>query len=110
MHHATVKNLSADLAAKKYSSVELTRHFLNRIKTLNDRLNCFITVDEQLSLAQAQAADEMRASGRAQPLTGVPIAHKDIFCTAGWRTSCGSRMLDNFTSPYDAYVVERLSA
>ena len=110
MHHATVKSLSADLAAKKYSSVELTQHFLNRIKTLNGRLNCFIALDEQLSLAQARAADAMRAAGNAHLLTGVPVAHKDIFCTAGWKTSCGSRMLDNFISPYDAHVVERLSA
>src|SRR5262245_38841140 len=99
MHYATVKHLSADLAAKRYSSVELTRHFLNRINTLNETLHCFITLDEGLSLAQARRADEMLASGRRQPLTGIPVAHKDIFCTAGWKTSCGSRMLDNFISP-----------
>jgi aspartyl-tRNA(Asn)/glutamyl-tRNA(Gln) amidotransferase subunit A len=110
MHHATVKHLSADLAAKRYSSVELTRHFLNRINTLNETLHCFITLDEEFSLAQARRADEMLASGRRELLTGIPVAHKDIFCTAGWKTSCGSRMLDNFISPYDAHVVERLMA
>ena len=110
MHHATVKILSADLAARKFSSVELTRHFLNRIKALNGKLNCFITLDEERSIAQARAADEMRAAGRGELLTGVPVAHKDIFCAAGWKTTCGSKMLANFVSPYDAHVVERLNA
>ncbi len=110
MHHATLKNLSADLSAKHYSSVELTRHFLNRIKKLNGRLRCFITLDEERSLAQARAADEMRAAGRSAPLTGIPVAHKDIFCAAGWTTTCGSKMLSNFVSPYDAHVLEQFNA
>ncbi|MBI4204579.1 MAG: Asp-tRNA(Asn)/Glu-tRNA(Gln) amidotransferase subunit GatA [Betaproteobacteria bacterium] len=110
MQNATIKSLSADLAAKKLSSVEATRHFLIRIKALNQKYRCFITVDEDKSLAQARAADQLRAAGRAQPLTGVPVAQKDIFCAKGWLTTCGSRMLSNFVSPYDAHVVERLNA
>jgi len=110
MHKATIKQLSGDLASRKVSSVEVTKHFLKRIKDLDERYRCFITVDEQASLKQAQAADRMRAGGSEQPLTGMPIAQKDIFCAKGWRTTCGSRMLSNFVSPYDAHVVEQLSA
>ena len=110
MQNATVKSLSAALAAKDLSSVEATQHFLSRIKALNAKYRCFITVDEDQSLAQARAADKLRAAGRAQPLTGVPIALKDIFCTRGWLTTCGSKMLSDFVSPYDAHVVERLYA
>jgi aspartyl-tRNA(Asn)/glutamyl-tRNA(Gln) amidotransferase subunit A len=110
MHNATIKSLSADLAARRVSSVELTGHFLRRIKTLNDKLNCFITRDEETSLKQARDADAMRSAGKGGPLTGVPVAHKDIFCSKGWLTTCGSRMLSNFISPYDAHVVERLHA
>jgi len=110
MHNATIKSLSADLAARKLSSVELTRHFLSRIKALNKKYNCFITLDDEASLKQAKAADTMRATGAAQPLTGIPIAQKDIFCSRGWLTTCGSRMLSNFVSPYDAHVVEQLNA
>ena len=109
MHNASLKGLSADLAARKFSSVELTRHFVNRINQLNPKYNCFITVDPAASLGQAEAADRMRSAGEAQPLTGIPIAHKDIFCAKGWLTTCGSRILSNFTSPYDAHVVERLN-
>ena len=110
MHNATIKSLSADLAAKKLSSVEATQHFLQRIKALNQQYNCFITVDEEKSLTQARAADALRAAGRAQHLTGVPVAQKDIFCSKGWLTTCGSKILSNFVSPYDAHVVERLNA
>jgi len=110
MHQATIKNLSEQLAAGRCSSVELTQQFLHRIRSLSAQYNCFITVDEARSLAQARAADEMRAAGRAQALTGVPIAQKDIFCTRGWLTTCGSRMLSNFVSPYDAHIVERFNA
>ncbi|HXF66994.1 MAG TPA: Asp-tRNA(Asn)/Glu-tRNA(Gln) amidotransferase subunit GatA [Burkholderiales bacterium] len=110
MHHGTIKSLSAELAARRVSSVELTRHFLSRIKALNTRYNCFITVDEEASLKQAEAADRLIARGAAGPLTGIPIAQKDIFCAKGWLTTCGSRMLANFVSPYDAHVVERLAA
>lgn len=109
MHNATIKRLSDDLAARKLSSVELAQHFLSRIKALNGKYNCFITVDEAASLQQAKAADALRARGGAGPLTGIPIAQKDIFCSKGWRTTCGSRMLSNFVSPYDAHVIEQLN-
>ncbi len=110
MHDKTLAELSAGLAAGDFSSVELTRHYLERIRRLDERLNSFITVTEEQALAQAEAADARRAAGEAGPLTGIPVAHKDIFCTLDVRTSCGSRMLDNFVSPYDATVVERLAA
>ncbi len=110
MHNATIKSLSVQLAGRKLSSVELSRHFISRINKLNSRYNCYITLDEAASLKQAEAADRQRAAGDGQALTGIPIAWKDIFCARGWRTTCGSRMLDNFISPYDAHVVERLGA
>ena len=94
MINSTVTELSTALAAKKVSSVELTRLFLDRIQRLNGRLNAFITVDEKQSLAQARVADERRSRGEAGPLTGIPVAHKDIYCTTGFRTTCGSRMLE----------------
>ncbi|WP_394807971.1 Asp-tRNA(Asn)/Glu-tRNA(Gln) amidotransferase subunit GatA [Nitrosomonas sp.] len=109
MFNASLKQLSLQLAEKKISSTELTTEFLKRIKALNPEYNAFITVNEELSLAQAQAADKMRASGQAGPLTGIPIAQKDIFCTKGWLTTCGSKMLSNFVSPYDAGVIERFN-
>jgi aspartyl-tRNA(Asn)/glutamyl-tRNA(Gln) amidotransferase subunit A len=112
--NSTLSALSAALAAKQVSSVELTRMFLDRIGALNGRLNAFITVDEKHSLAQALVADQRRAGkgGAAAPgpLTGIPIAHKDIFCTRDLRTTCGSRMLAGYTSPYDAHVIERFAA
>jgi aspartyl-tRNA(Asn)/glutamyl-tRNA(Gln) amidotransferase subunit A len=106
----TVSELSAALAAKKISSVELTKLFIARTKALNPRLNAFITLDEDRSLAQARVADERRSAGNAGPLTGIPVAHKDIFCTKGVLTTCGSKMLANFVSPYDAHVIERFGA
>ncbi|MDP1934246.1 MAG: amidase, partial [Nitrosomonas sp.] len=109
MFNASLKQLSLQLAEKKISSTELTTEFLKRIKALNPEYNAFITVNEELSLAQAQAADKMFASGQAGPLTGIPIAQKDIFCTKGWLTTCGSKMLSNFVSPYDAGVIERFN-
>jgi len=105
--HATVTELSGALAAKKLSSLELTRAYLERIAK-HSELNAFITVDEAKSLEAARRADERRAKGEAGPFTGIPIAHKDIFCTRELRTTCGSRMLENYTSPYDAHVVEQL--
>ena len=110
MFNISLQQLAADLAAKKISSVELCTAYLDRIERLNAGLNAYITVDRERSLAQAQAADATRAAGQAHELTGIPIAHKDIFCTKGWRTSCASKMLDNFIAPYDAHVVERLNA
>ena len=109
-HQATLRQLCDSLAASKFSSVEITQEFLNKINKLNPALNCFISVDDDKSLAQAKAADALRAAGRAQTLTGVPIAQKDIFCAKGWLTTCGSRMLSNFVSPYDAHVIERFNA
>ena len=110
MLNATLRELSDALAARKVSSVELTQLFLGRIRKLNGPLNAFITLDEEKSLIQAKRADEARARAPAGPLAGIPIAHKDIFCTAGLRTTCGSRMLENFVSPYDAHVIERFGA
>ena len=110
MHQHTLTELSRLLSDGEVSSVELTRTYLERIEALDAGLNAFVTVTGDLALAAAAEADRRRAAGEAGPLTGVPIAHKDIFCTAGVRTSCGSRMLDNFVSPYDAAVVERLAA
>ena len=109
MFNATLKQLSGLLAAKKISSVELTRFFLDRVKRFNPTLNAFITVDEQKSLTQAQVADGRIAAGTAAPLTGIPIAQKDIFCADGWLTTCGSKMLANFVAPYDAHVIEQFN-
>ncbi len=106
----SVAALSQALAAKEISSVELTQLYLDRIKRLNPEINAYITVDAEKSLAQAKAADDLLASGNATPLTGIPLAQKDIFCARGWLTTCGSRMLDNFVSPYDATVIERFNA
>ena len=110
MHNRSIRELGAALRAGEFSSAELTRHFLDRIDRLDPALNSFVTVTGEDALAQAAAADERLKAGEAGPLTGIPIAHKDIFCTRGVRTSCGSRMLDRFLSPYDATVVERLAA
>jgi aspartyl-tRNA(Asn)/glutamyl-tRNA(Gln) amidotransferase subunit A len=109
MFNASLKQLSIQLAGKKISSTELTSEFLQRIQQLNPEYNAFITVNEELSLAQARAADQMIAAGQAGPLTGIPIAQKDIFCAKGWLTTCGSKMLSNFVSPYDAGVIERFN-
>jgi aspartyl-tRNA(Asn)/glutamyl-tRNA(Gln) amidotransferase subunit A len=110
MLNASLSQLSTLLATKKISSAELTGEFLKRAQALNSRYNAFITLSEETSLAQARAADRLIASGGAKPLTGIPIAQKDIFCTRGWLTTCGSRMLSNFISPYDAGVIERFNA
>src|SRR6266849_10544652 len=109
MLNASLKELSTALAQRKISSVELTRLFLGRVEKLNGSLNAFITVDAEKSLAQARAADERIAKGATQPLTGIPVAHKDIFVTRSWLTTCGSRILSNFVGPYDAHVIERFN-
>lgn len=108
--NSSLRALASALARRQVSSVELTRAYLARIERLNPRLNAFVTVDPEASLAQARAADQRLARGEAGPLTGIPVAHKDIFCAKGWRTTCGSKMLANFVAPYDAHVVERLNA
>ena len=110
MHTKTVAQLAKGLQRKDFSSVELTQCFLERIDTLGASYNAFITVDHESALASAAAADEQLRAGSSDPLTGIPVAHKDIFCTAGIRTSCGSRMLDNFVPPYDATVIQRFGA
>ena len=109
MLNAALSDLSAALAAKKVSSVELTRAALERIARFGPTLNSFISVDEPHALAVAKRSDELRARGEAGPLSGIPIAHKDILCTRELRTTCGSRMLANYVSPYDAHVVEQLA-
>jgi aspartyl-tRNA(Asn)/glutamyl-tRNA(Gln) amidotransferase subunit A len=108
MHTKTIKQLSAMLHAKQVSATELTAHFLQRAQASD--LNAFLHIDPALSLAQAAAADARIASGNAGPLTGIPIAHKDIFVTEGWRSTAGSKMLANYTSPFNATVVERFGA
>jgi aspartyl-tRNA(Asn)/glutamyl-tRNA(Gln) amidotransferase subunit A len=108
MHKATLTELSAKLAAREVSARELTEYYLERIGRLDPTLNAFVTVTAGQALSDADAADRRIADGSATPLTGIPIAHKDIFCTAGVKTSCGSRMLDNFVAPYDATAVARL--
>jgi len=105
---ATVAGLAAQLAARKLSSVEVTRALLDRIAALDRSLNSFVTIDGDGALAAAEAADAARAKGEAGPLTGIPIAHKDVLMTAGLPTTCASRMLANFVAPYDAHVVARL--
>jgi aspartyl-tRNA(Asn)/glutamyl-tRNA(Gln) amidotransferase subunit A len=104
---SSLTELQTALAGRKVSSVELTRLFLDRIRGLNGVLNAYITLDEETSLGHARKADERRARGEAGPLTGIPVAHKDIFCTRELRTTCGSRMLEGYTSPYDAHVIEQ---
>lgn len=110
MIHASLKELSQALVAKKISSAELSTLFLDRIERLNPTLNAFVTVDREKSLKMALAADARIAAGTAGPLTGIPIAQKDIFCAEGWRTTCGSKMLANFISPYDATVIHKMHA
>src|SRR5687767_5838301 len=107
MHTKTLKQLSAMLQSKQVSSVELAQHYLQRAKASD--LNAFLHLDESLTLAQAQAADARIAGGGAGPLTGIPIAHKDIFVTRGWRSTAGSKMLGNYTSPFDATVVDKFA-
>jgi aspartyl-tRNA(Asn)/glutamyl-tRNA(Gln) amidotransferase subunit A len=106
----TVSELAAGLKARKFSSLDLTLHFLGRIEKLGPALNAFVTVTADRALADARAADGQLAKGEGGPLAGVPIAHKDIFCTDGILTTCSSKMLSNFVAPYDATVVERWRA
>jgi aspartyl-tRNA(Asn)/glutamyl-tRNA(Gln) amidotransferase subunit A len=110
LHARGLAALAAGLAKREFSSVELTRHLLGRLEAAQPQLNAMISITGEAALAAAARADGAIAGGKAGPLTGLPIVHKDIFCTEGVRTSCGSRMLDNFVSPYDATVVAKLKA
>lgn len=107
MHNLTIAELSKALHAKKISAVELAELFLTRIEKFNSELNCYITVTKDHALNDAKQADKLIAEGKATPLTGIPIAQKDIFCTFGVKTTCGSKILDNFIAPYDATTVTR---
>ena len=106
MHTKTIKQLSADLNAGEYSSVELAHCYLDRIRR-SERLNAFVTVDPEFTLSQARESDNIIRQVKHNPLTGIPIAHKDIFCTKGMLTTCGSKILSNFVPPYNATVIER---
>ena len=108
MINASLKELAQALAAKQISSVELSTLFLDRIERLNPVFNAFVTVDREKSLKMARDADARIAAGTAGPLTGIPIAQKDIFCAEGWTTTCGSKMLAQFVSPYDATVISKM--
>ena len=108
--NASLTDLGAALRARHTSAVELAEVFLARSERHNPHVNAYITLDREKTLAQARAADARLAAGNAQPLTGIPLAYKDIFCTKGWLTSCGSKMLANFVAPYDAHVIEQLNA
>lgn len=109
MHNKTLSELSASLHNGDISSVELTQHYLDRIKAHNENINAFITITEDSAIEQAKAADQQLQQKTASTLTGIPLAHKDIFCTKGVRTSCASKMLDKFIAPYNATVVEKIN-
>ena len=109
MHNKTIAELAKSLAAGEFSSRELTQSYLDRIELLDTKTNAFISVTDDLALQQADAADARIAEGNAEPLTGIPLAQKDIFCSKGVRTTCGSKMLDNFVSPYNATVLEKFN-
>ena len=109
MINLSLKSLNEGLLEKKFSSVELTQFFLERVQKYNTDINAFITIDEEKSLAQAKHADTLIQSGKQSLLTGIPVAQKDIFCAAGWRTTCGSLMLDNFIAPYNATVIDKFN-
>ena len=104
MINNSLKQLGHMLATKEISSVEITQVFLSRIQQYNPNINAYIALDEAKTLAQARAADARIAAGNATPITGIPLAQKDIFCAKGWQTTCGSKMLANFIAPYDAHV------
>src|SRR3569833_2259590 len=108
MHTKTIKQLSAMLHANQVSATALANLYLERMRQSD--LNAFISIDETLTLQQAAAADQRIAKGDSSALTGVPIAHKDIFVTRGWRSTAGSKMLANYSSPFDASVVEQFNA
>ena len=106
----TVKQIQQGLSSGAFSSVEITQQYLAAIRQHNPSINCYISITDELALQQARAADALIARAGATGLTGVPLAHKDLFCTDGVKTSCGSKMLDNFIAPYDATVIEKFNA
>ena len=110
LHSQTLTELAIGLESGDFTSVELTQALLDRVAEHNDKLNAFVTITADEALATAAHADAARETGSGGVLNGLPIIHKDIFCTRGIRTTCGSKMLENFVSPYDATVVEKLSA
>ena len=108
MHNLSIKEMSEKLHAGEITSVQLTQHYLDRIAQFDAEINAYVTVTPELAISMAKDADEMLKNGTAGLLTGIPVAHKDIFCTDGVKTSCSSKMLDNFIAPYDAHVVTQL--
>lgn len=109
MQHKTMAQLAQALTNKEFSARELTEYYLQRIKQHGPALNCFVTVTAEQALQQAEQADARRAAGESSPLLGIPLAHQDLFCTQDVRTSCGSKMLDNFIAPYNAQLIEQLN-
>ena len=110
MINNSLKQLGQMLASKQISSVEMTQTFLDRIAKYNPSINAYIALNSDKTIAQAKAADIRISNGAAAPLTGIPIAQKDIFCAKGWQTTCGSKMLANFIAPYDAHVISQFDA
>ena len=109
MHNKTVSELKKYLKEKKISSLELTKHFIDRVKNIDSQLNSFVSITEEYAITQAKKIDLEISKGEVRPLAGIPLAQKDIFCTKDLKTTCGSKMLENFISPYDATVVEKLN-
>ena len=109
MNFNSVKEILTAIKNKDVSVIELTSHYLDKIKERDDELNCFITLTEEFALNKARKIDEEIAKNKIRALSGLPIAQKDIFCTKNIKTSCGSKMLDNFVSPYNATVIEKLN-
>mgnify|MGYP002626264750 CR=1 FL=1 len=107
MHNKSLNEIVLDLRTKQYSPTELTEHFLHRIDKFDNQLNCFISVNAESARRAAKRADEQLAKGETYPLLGIPITMKDIFCTEGMKTTCASKMLDNFIAPYDATIVSK---
>lgn len=110
LHRLSIREMAEGLKSAQFSSRELTQHYLDRIAKIDPRVNSYVTVTAELALAEANAADELLKSGASGLMTGIPLAHKDIFCTQGIKSSAGSKMLDNFISPYDATIVAKAKA
>ncbi len=108
IHNLTIKQMSEKLHSGELTSVQLTQYYLDRIDRYDSELNAYVTVTPELAIQMAKEADKKIAAGQGERLTGIPVAHKDIFCTEGVKTSCSSKMLDNFIAPYDAHVVTQL--